>query len=398
MNILVLSKYPPIEGGVSSKTYWLAKALGERGHKVFIVSNCWEVEPRFRENVDDELQELEPKNVELFSTSPEFRSSIPFSRYYESRIVSMALDVMNKYEIDVIYSHYLLPYGVSALMLKKLTNRPWVLRHAGSDITRLFSFSQLKSVFIECFRAADRIIGYTNTAQALTEHNIPLTRVVPISQSINLSEFHPNVAPFNFSEQNIGQDTSVFTYFGKISGLKKTNELVDAASQIKDKDFKIVFFTEIGRNTEILKSYAEEKNIGEKCAFYGFVPPWKVPSIMKASTCVVCPESDEAPYLPKGTHGPQIAREAMAVGKPAIIGKGVKDKGFYTGTTDNENILVVNPTDKHDFSEKLKYVIDNRQEIEELGRNARIYSEKNEDFEQAISSVENIFLSLSLSK
>lgn len=26
MNILVISKYPPIEGGVSSQTYWLAKA------------------------------------------------------------------------------------------------------------------------------------------------------------------------------------------------------------------------------------------------------------------------------------------------------------------------------------------------------------------------------------
>ena len=75
MNILIISKYPPIEGGVSSQTYRLAKALGERGHKVYVVSNCWEVEPRYREQIEEnEIHLLEPTNVELFSTSQEFRN------------------------------------------------------------------------------------------------------------------------------------------------------------------------------------------------------------------------------------------------------------------------------------------------------------------------------------
>ncbi|MBI2654760.1 hypothetical protein HYX02_08215 [Candidatus Woesearchaeota archaeon] len=52
MNLLFISKYPPIEGGVSAQTYWLAKALGEKGHKVYVVSNCWEVEQRYREQID----------------------------------------------------------------------------------------------------------------------------------------------------------------------------------------------------------------------------------------------------------------------------------------------------------------------------------------------------------
>src|SRR3989338_10264888 len=113
MKILIISKYPPIEGGVSAQTYWLAKALGESGHKIFVVSNCWEVEPRYRESIEqNELHMLEQKNVELFSTSPKFRSSIPFSKYYESRLSSIALDVIKKYGIDIVYSHYLLPYGV----------------------------------------------------------------------------------------------------------------------------------------------------------------------------------------------------------------------------------------------------------------------------------------------
>lgn len=395
MNILIVSKYPPIEGGVSSQNYWMAKALGQRGHKVFVVSNCWEVEQRFREQIEEkELHLLEPKNVELFSTSPEFRSPIPFSRYYESRITSIALDVINKHNIDVVYSHYLLPYGISALIVKRITNKPWLLQHAGSDITRLFSFSQLKSIFVECFKNAGRVIGYSNTREKFLENNLDVNKLIHVNRSIDLKEFSPNVELYDFSGFDIDEETTIFTYFGKISGLKKTYELVDAASEIRNEDFRLVFVTENGKSVEELKHFAEKKGIIKKCIFMPFMPPWKIPSIMKASSCIVCPESEEEPYLPKGTHGPQIAREAMAVGKAVIIGKGVKEKGIYKNTTEGENILIVDPANKQNFSETLKFVINNKEKVKEIGRNARKFAEQNENFENYISSMENVFNSL----
>jgi len=39
----MIGKYPPIEGGVSAKVYWLAKALGERGYEVYIFTNAQEI-------------------------------------------------------------------------------------------------------------------------------------------------------------------------------------------------------------------------------------------------------------------------------------------------------------------------------------------------------------------
>ena len=46
----MIGKYPPIEGGVSARVYWLAKALGERGHEVHIVTNAQEVESEYKES------------------------------------------------------------------------------------------------------------------------------------------------------------------------------------------------------------------------------------------------------------------------------------------------------------------------------------------------------------
>ena len=395
MNILIIGKYPPIQGGVSSQTYWLAKGLGEKGHRVYVVSNCWEVEQTFREDLkDDDLSLLEPKNVHLFSTTPGFRSAIPYSRSYESRLMSMALDVIQEHDIQIIYSHYLLPYGVAALMAKKITGIPWVVQHAGSDIGRLIFHSQLKSIFLECFRNADRTIGYANTRQRFIENGLSLGPIVNVRRAIDISTFHPSAAPFDFSPYGIPKGSSIFTYFGKISRLKKTDEFLEAAAAIKEEDFSLVFVTESGKNLEELKKKAQVLGMGEKCVFLPFQPPWKIPGIMKASTCIVCPESDEEPYLPKGTHGPQIAREAMAVGKPVIIGRGVKEKGYYTLTKENEDILVVDPMNRKEFAEKLRYVMGHGEEMDALGKNARKLSEKQEDFEGYVSSMEGLFSSL----
>ena len=48
MKICILGKYPPIEGGVSTQTYWLARGLAQRGHHVHVITNADEVEDMFR--------------------------------------------------------------------------------------------------------------------------------------------------------------------------------------------------------------------------------------------------------------------------------------------------------------------------------------------------------------
>ena len=47
VKILVIGKFPPIEGGVSGHTFWLARALAGQGHSVHVVTNAREVEATF---------------------------------------------------------------------------------------------------------------------------------------------------------------------------------------------------------------------------------------------------------------------------------------------------------------------------------------------------------------
>src|SRR5215831_18422907 len=48
MRICLIGKFPPIQGGVSMRTYWTAHALAARGHDVHVVTNAKEARPPFR--------------------------------------------------------------------------------------------------------------------------------------------------------------------------------------------------------------------------------------------------------------------------------------------------------------------------------------------------------------
>ena len=48
MRICIIGKFPPIQGGVSMRTYRTAHALAARGHDVHVVTNAKEVAPPFR--------------------------------------------------------------------------------------------------------------------------------------------------------------------------------------------------------------------------------------------------------------------------------------------------------------------------------------------------------------
>src|ERR1700681_3880165 len=48
MKICIFGKYPPIQGGVSMRTYWVAHGLAQLGHAVHVITNANEVTSPYR--------------------------------------------------------------------------------------------------------------------------------------------------------------------------------------------------------------------------------------------------------------------------------------------------------------------------------------------------------------
>ncbi len=379
MKILLITKYPPIEGGVSSQSYRLARSLGQKGHEVFVITNANEVEAEYREKLlDSELSNLEPENVHVFNTDLSIEMNpmhIPTSKAYAERLASQAIEVIRRHDIDVIDSYYLLPYGVAAFMAKTVTRRPLVVRHAGSDINRLFSSSSYRTLFISIFEHADRIVTYSDTRKKLVELGIEESKLVKVSKIyIDTTEFNPVVEPLELAEYDskLGDGKPIITYIGKIPYYwesKGIGELVEAASRVKE-GFTLLFCSNgTGKNRFI--QVVKKKDMENRVVFIDFLPPWLVPRLIKASTCIVIPERD----FPVKNHVSNIPLEAMAVGKCMIISKEVHSREPYLNLVNDESALIIDPLDIKQFRKALQVVVTDARLVEKVGKSAFRLSE-----------------------
>ena len=371
MKICFITKYPPIQGGVSSRAYWQAKTLGERGHEVHIVTNSLEVEEDYKEVFDLNDPDFLPKNVFFHSTDAESNPwHIPFSPAYTERIANRAIEVIRQYNIQIIDSNFILPYGIAGNLAKSITGVPQILRHAGSDIGKLFISTSYSSLFKFVFQRVDKILTYPQLKELFISMGIPESRIsIDDKVIVDTKAFNPRVKPYPLSESTDLKITGypIITYIGKINYYwesKGLMELVEAVKAIRE-DFLLLFFSN-GRGLKEFKMFLEEQGLIGKSVFLNFLPPWKIPSVIKLSTCVVLPERD----FPVKYHVPILPKEVMAVGKCLVLGKEIAHNQYYGNLADKENVLLVDPKNIPAFRNVIKFVIHNPEEVAEIGRKA----------------------------
>jgi len=395
MRICIISKYPPIEGGVSARIYWLAKALGERGHEVHIVTNAQEVENEYKEQIDKNDHEYTPQNVYVHSFNLDNNPwHIPFSKAYAERISNLAIEVIEEYNIQIIDSYYLLPYGTAGFIAKNITGRPQILRHAGSDIGKFFASSSYQTLFKSIFQRVDKIITIPSMKEMFLSLGISQSRIAFDDKvSVDTKAFNPEVSPFTLSDYIKREipECPIITYIGKINYYWKTKglyEFLDAVKGIKN-DFLLLFVAN-GKGLSEFKNLIQEKDLEKHSILLGFIPPWKIPSIIKLSTCVVVPERE----FPIQYHTPILPREVMAVGKCLILSKELYNKRCYGNLINVENVLLVDPKDVKEFRKIIEKVIIQPDTASKIGQNAYKLARQTENFNEYINFTIDLYASL----
>jgi len=395
MKVCFISKYPPIEGGVSARVYWLAKALGERGHKVHIVTNALEVEEKYKERFDNNEHEYLRENVYLHSTTHDTNPwHIPFSKAYTERLSNLAIEVIEKYDLELIDSYYVLPYGIAGFIAKTITGKPQIIRHAGSDIGKLFPSPSYNILFKKVFQKADKIVTIPPMKEMFLSLGIPESKIeFDEKVSVDTKAFNPEVLPFPLSEHIEREipECPIITFIGKINYYWKTKgltELVEAVKEIKS-DFLLLFIAN-GKGLVEFQNLIRESNLDKRSIFIDFVPPWRIPSIIKLSTCVVVPERD----FPIQNHMPILPREVMAVGKCLILSEELYNKQCYGNLTDGENVLLIDPKNIKQFRAVIEKVIRCPDAALTIGQNAYKFSTQIENFKEYIDRTIDLYASV----
>ncbi len=382
-------KYPPIEGGVSAHSYWLARGLADAGHEVHVVTNAGEVEEEFRirlaEEDGEELETSTPAGgrVRVHPTerfSPRF-THIPQSNPFVSKLTGMATDVVRRFDCELIFSYYLEPYGVAAHLAAEWTGVPHVVRHAETDLGRLMDRTGLGTAYYEVFRRAAGIstgnafpflgMGVEHEAIYVTPplglpaevfssnaEPLDLARLIP-----ELQRAYPEAVTspglFDASLPTIG-------IYGKSEEAKGFYDLLATLAILRRQGscFNFVAVTG-GPEMEKFRGAVTRHGLDEVTWILPFLPHWRVPSFLRACRAVCFLERE--PQFAWRHSG--IPREVLACGVCLVLsGAGAAKQYFRRRMVDGDNLLLVDDPRAHDaLAAALRRVIEDPGLAEEIG-------------------------------
>lgn len=327
-----------------------------------------------------------PKNVYIHSTDPSPTieanpSHIPFSKMYCEKLASLAIKVIEEHNIEVIDSWYLIPYCVSGFIAKSFTNVPQIIRYGGSDSQRLYPSPYLKNLLDKIIKSADTTM--TNA--------IPMQKV-----TVDTQAFNPKVMPMNLSSYITNQKyipgVPIISYIGKITHHFETKglcELLEACSKI-NKDFLLLFVSN-GKKLNEFKKLVKNANLREKSIFLDFAPPWQIPSILQASTCVVALEKITSPVLQY--HTPVLPAEALATGTCVLMSKTLQEKEPYDKLKTGKEILIVDPNNTEKIREILEGLIENPEMAKTIGMGGYNAISKYDQFNEYVDKTIELYKS-----
>lgn len=380
MKTVLISKYPPIEGYVSSCTFWLARGLASRGHEVTVVTNAFEVEDRHRELFDgDDLDRCRPGNPTVRNTDPfQDYQLIPEANPFCEKLAAAAIEQAE--DADILDAWYFVSYGSAGMLAKAATGLPLVLRHAGSDIGRLGANPHMAPLIRALTRNSDAVVAGRGSGQRLARLGAPRGKIREIPVSVDTGAFAPSVKP---ADLGVRPDIPVLTYVGKVTRGKGLAELLSAAARVKE-DFRLLLLTS---DAESVRRLAIPPALRRKLLLKRFVPPWRMPGIIRASRCVVMPEH----HFPVRSHNPILPREVLACGTCLVLGEELRAKVAGGSMVDGEHAAVVRPADTGDFARKLATLVRDGERAQELGFSGLGLSRRLEDFEGYLSANERMY-------
>src|SRR5438132_7994465 len=143
------------------RTYWSAHRLAARGHEVHVVTNAKEARLPFRMHMRAEdwkrceaVYDTGSITVHWTDSTDRPESYLPMASPFVSQLASIAARVLSDRPFDVIFSHYMEPYGVAGYLAAQMTGVPHVARMAGSDAGRLWHHPDFEALYDHVLRSA----------------------------------------------------------------------------------------------------------------------------------------------------------------------------------------------------------------------------------------------------
>lgn len=418
LNICLIGKFFPIQGGVSKDNQWLAYTLARAGHQVHVVTNSDEVESQYRCLSWSPFPALPPDcagSMTVHSTSKaERRHYIPYANPFSSKLAAIATETIRTYHCDLIYTYYLEPYAMAAYMASQWTGVPYGLRHAGSDVGALFQSPELQAAYREVMLAADYIVATPATYRSFLHLGVPQDKLYFPAGSYLPEVFSPSAAPLDvnalltwmhenlpadpyydvfrrFAQKAFRPDVPTIGIYGKVGAVKGSLDLVAALGRLKSEGVAFQFLTLTQGTSSLLAEFAssiEEHDLTDVTWLLPFLPHWDVPRFLRACTAICFLERD----FPIKIHTPLIPQEVFACGRCQVLSHEIAEKQTYREQLQHgTNVFLVDPHKHEELAALLRTIIQDPVASQQIGQRGHELALEREQFVAAEEGWQRLF-------
>lgn len=187
----------------------------------------------------------------------------------------------------------------------------------------------------------------------------------------------PNFVKIEDYDTEYNSQESSIVYFGRLSEEKGLFTLIEAIKDIPGVTLKIIGEGPLRNSLEFRAKSLELKNV----KFLGYKTGQELKDEVKKSMFVVVPSEWYE-------NNPRSVIEGFAMGKPVI---GARIGGIPELVQDNETGLLFEPGSPYELCSKIEYLVNNPGKIIEMGRNARLFVEKELQAERHYRELMNIY-------
>lgn len=375
MNILYIHQYfvtPQEPGG--TRSYWLAQELIKNGHKVTMLTSS--------SKFSEDIKVVQVDGIEVVYIKEDYDQNMSVSRrlkaFLKFMYKSSVLGLKQK-DIDlVIATSTPLTIGIPALILKWFKNKPFVFEVRDlwpevpiqmGAIKNSWTIKTTRLLEKTIYKNASRVIALSPGMQDGVVKYIPKEKTSMIPNMAKMDEFWPRGKNDQLMEKlGLKIDSFKIVHFGSLGLANGAHSIIESAKLLKNRE-DIEFLFVGGGSTENDLIEEVEKNNLKNVKFLGKFPMTDVSEIVNFSDVSVISFLD-LPIL--YTNSPNKLFDSLSAGKPIIVNsagwtKDIAEKyhcGYY-----------VNPNRPEELVQKVLYLKDNPDVVNEMGQNARKLAE-----------------------
>lgn len=384
MKILNINKFYYRKGGSEAYYFALADLLRENNHEVIPFSM------KDNKNYETKYSKYFIENISYENMGIKEKAINGAKLIYSFEAKKKVKNIVNDNNPDIAHLH-IFQHQLSPSILKEIKKNGTYVVNTVHDLKvicpnyKMLNDGEIcekckSDKFINCFKSkcikGSTVNSMLNTIEAYThrilksydyvdkficpsefymnkfiEFGIPKEKVVHIPNFVDVSKFNPNY-----------EHEDYFVYFGRLSEEKGINTLIKSMKYVNKSKLIIVGTGPIEKE---LKEFVVKENI-KNVEFVGFKTGNELENIIKQSRFIVIPSEWYE-------NAPMSIIEAMAYGK-AVLGSNIG--GIPEFIEDNHTGMIFKTKDEIDLANKINYLIDQENQTIEMGKNARIRTEK----------------------